>query len=258
MDRWGFRILASMPYGTYGGPLVTPEAPPGTREALLTRFFEIAGEPRVAFAELVDYAGSADDLELGTRSYDDGTHLLDLTGGYRAVWEGYRSTCRNRIRKVQSEGIVARRARTLQEFRDYHPLLAATCRRNRAPVLFDVRFLEGLWALQHPGVRLWLAHDETGPLAGHLDFSHRGTVLNWGLVSRDDAGKLAVHNLLHDAAIREAIDEGDAIYNFGSSLGFEGLVRFKETFGAVPRPYRHRVAEKPWFPKLRRWSRALG
>ncbi|MEE9270215.1 MAG: GNAT family N-acetyltransferase [Candidatus Krumholzibacteria bacterium] len=256
LSKRGVFAMMSMPFGTYGGPLVADGAPPGISDDLSRRFFEAARPARVAFAELVDFPAQLAAVPFKRmRSVEDEARVLSLEPGYDKLWTGFKDTNRNKIRKAEKSGVTIKLAESREDFLAYNEVLSECSRRWEEPTQFHREFFEALWELHNGGIQMWLAVHDGAIISGLLNFAHNKSVMNWGTVSLPSARHLAPVNLLHARAIEHAVDKGFSLYNFGSSAGMEGVDKFKATFGAERLRYYHHVLEKRWFPIFRRWSR---
>jgi len=252
----GFSALLSMPFGTYGGPLVGDTASLAAGGLLSARFFDEARRSRVAYAELVDLPSQITPMSSkDIRQVEDETRVLNLDGGFDELHRGFKPSNRNKIRKAQKSGVVVRRGRRRDDYLRYHTLLLDCSKNWGGRVRFGKRFFEVLSAIDDGSVQLWLAEYNGDVVAGLLNFMHGNNVMNWGAVMLHSARSLSPMNLLHAEAIRDAVNRGLTIYNFGSSAGFKGVDQFKMTFGTRRVQYRHHVMQKRWFSILKRWSK---
>lgn len=246
------RILESMPFGTFGGPVVSSEAPKDAASLLGQAFSELARRPAVGAAHVVDYAGRTGSGLEGFRSVGRTVQVVDLDKSYAEVEAGFRPSARNKIRKARRAGVTVRRGESESDFLAYHDMLLECARRWGSPPGIGEAFLLELRRLAGDSVQVLLAEHEGAVIGGDLNFAYGDTVFNWGNVSRDAARTLAPNNLLHATAMQEGIRDGRKVYNLGSSAGIEGVEHFKASFGAEPIPYRLFTLEKAWFRALRR------
>lgn len=252
----GAVVLASMPFGTYGGVLIGQGVPNIVTEKLFRRFFELAHSPRVAYGELVDfYSRISPKAHDGPASLTIEAHLLDLTPGYEALCKHFTPSNRNKIRKAQQRGVHVRRATSMSDFLKYQSILADCCARWRSPLHLTPDFFQELSKLRRPHVEMWLADCNGDVVAGLLNFVHNGMVMNWGSVSLPSGRRTAANNILQAAAIEEAARSGASYYNFGSNPGLPGVRAFKMSFATRSVHYRAYRAEKLWYRILRGGAR---
>lgn len=251
-SRGGVRVLASMPFGAYGGVLAIPEAGDLAVKMLARRFFELASSPRVAYAEMVDFAGRTRGLVLpGVARHELEAHGLDLTAGADAVHRHIKPSNRSKARHAEHEGVTVRRARTVDDFRVYERINRICCHewgRRGPPELF----FDHLATLRPSRVEMWLAESNYEVVAGLLNFVHDRTVMNWAAVSLPVGRKLGATNLLHSVAIDAALAHGRHCYNFGANPGLPGVDAFKHSFGTIRRRYAVHRVERDWYRLLKR------
>lgn len=254
----GALVAASMPFGTYGGVIVDPDASRAIPHRLAHRFIDIGRSSRVVQSVLVDFAGRLSPPELGYRTGAmNHAHVIDLEPGYDALWRGFRQTNRNKVRKARRAGITVRRAHAASEYYEYYKILLSCCRRWGRRDYLGSRFFCELSRLDQEGVHLWLAEDDGKPIAGLLNFAWGRTIFGWGNVSLSGKWCHAPNNLLHVVAIQDAVRRGARTYNLGANPGLPGVEVFKASFGTRLRGYRTYRTEKPWFRFLRETRRSL-
>jgi len=252
----GFFAAASMPFGTYGGPLVGDGAPPWAYDRLGQRFFELAKSTRAIFAEIVDFPPREPSvMNSGTREVEDETQIVGLHSGYDELYQAFKPANRNKIRKAQKVGVTVRRGQSTGDFLDYYRVLQECANNWDGRVRFGREFFVTLSDIDSGPVQLWLAEHEGKIIGGLLNFMHGDSVMNWGAAMTRKARDLAPMNLLHAEAIRDAVNRGLATYNFGSSAGFDGVDSFKTTFGTTRVGYSHFVLQKKWFSMAKRWAK---
>ncbi len=245
--RAGVAVLASMPFGTFGGPVTGSGAPPEATELLLDEFRRAARTPATGAAHLVDLAGRCEDGMRGFESVSEEAQVVRLRGEYDDLWNGFKPSARNKIRKAEKAGVTVRRASSVEDFLAYHEMLEECEARWGTPTSHGAEFFRALAGVPGDGVQMWLAEHEGSIIAGDLHFAQNATVMNWGNVSRDSARRLAPNNLLHAVGIEEGLREGRAVYNLGSSAGIEGVDAFKAAFGTERVEFHRYRAEKPWY-----------
>jgi len=253
--KGAFGVLASMPYGTFGGPVLGRGAPPGAARHLVSAFARLAASPLVAAAHLVDFAGRIHEPPPGFDVVSEETQIIRLAATVEETRGSFRPTARNKIRKAEKEGVRVRRAVTESDFLEYGRMLAVCSRRWGARCDFGPAFFRELALLDPDVVVMWLAEHEGRIIAGDLTFTLHDMNIHWGNVSVEDAKRLAPNNLLHLATIQEAHRAGLARVNLGASAGIQGVDEFKASFGATRVPYRRYAMEKPWYRAARALAR---
>jgi len=233
-DRWGLNIYRSMPFGTYGGPLVV-YGPRPVEHLPWARFISQYLKDRRRFGYLSASPGPYAHLPLRGICITHTTHILDLQG------EGdiLAKATRYQVRKAQRLGVTVSVDNSLESFREYYRMLEASAAR---------------WGLARPGqpwslfeslarhadaesVRLWVASAEGVPAAGALCFYGRGEVFYWSGAMRQELAYSRPNNLLHWNIVEDAAARGYRFYNMGASGDLAGVRQFKERLGAQPRCY---------------------
>jgi hypothetical protein len=256
--RMGLRLLESMPFGTYGGPVIGPDAPADAAARLVRAFADLATGANVALAQIVDVSARGLDAG-GVFERTTGTmQVVDLSDGFDAVLGRFRPSARNKLKKAEKAGVTVRRAAGRDDFLSYHRLLVASAERWGAEPPHDAVFFERLAEVRHDGVRMWLAEHEGTVVGGDLNFALNRMIMNWGNVSSDTGRRLATNNLLHAHGMRTGVEEGFELYNMGASEGLPGVRAFKASLGAEDAGYTilrrtsplYRAAQ--WAARLRR------
>ncbi len=253
--RGPFLILASMPLGTYGGPVLRPDAPTDAAPALLRAYADLAARPDVAAAHLMDEAGRVAAPPRGFSRHTEHAHRIALDQGYEAVWSGFRPSARNKVRKARKAGVSVRRAASESDFLAYHEMLIECSQRWGEECIFGRGFFVSLSELDDEIVQMWLAEHDGDVIGGDLNFVLHGRVMNWGNVSRSSARSLAPNNLLHAASMEMGAGRGYLVYDLGSSAGIEGVDAFKSAFGTTLVPLTRLSLMKPWYRAARAAAR---
>ena len=97
-----FRTVESMPFGTYGGPIVReghPD-PSAVRRLLLEAHAARAARRLVARSMVTWYGGIAADFPEGLRPEESITHVLPLSSDYERVARGFSPSTRRLVRQA--------------------------------------------------------------------------------------------------------------------------------------------------------------
>jgi hypothetical protein len=179
------------------------------------------------------------------------THILDLEGGFDAVWEKrFQSTTRTAIRKAERSNLTIEWDSSGKLIPAYFDMFMTwAMRRGRERHLPDwlVRWtnrqrdpqerFEKILQFFGDSSRIYVAFLDGEPVAatvflvyGKHAFYYRGTSL------REKANPVRANDLLQCMMIQEACRAGCRYYHMGESGGVESLMRFKAGFGAIPTP----------------------
>ena len=234
------RAVYSMPYGTYGGPIVREDHPDpaSARRLLFEGYARLAGGRLSLRSELTWYEGALDELPAGLRPQEAFTHVLPLGRDYEAVAGGFAPATRRLVRQAEESGLAIRAAETLDDVRFFYDLAVETARRRGGrpkPHSLYVRIFERLVPAGVARYHLVLHGDR--PVAGSLHLFHEGVATNWLPVSTEAAWNLRPNNFLISRVLKSLCAAGYLEYQFGASpLDAAGLIRFKEGWGAKQRP----------------------
>jgi CelD/BcsL family acetyltransferase involved in cellulose biosynthesis len=255
-ERWGVRRVYAGAWGTYGGVVAhDPAAAAAAGRALAA----LARAPRTALVRVHDFAASLAS-EAGWFETEEVCLVLDLPADPEVLFrDAFTTQNRNKIRKAEKLGVAVRRGAGAEALGLYADLYAESALRWQLATPLPRAFFLAL-AAAPAGVDVWLAEHQGQVMAGLLNFTCGGQIMNWGNVSRRDAWGASPNNLLHWRALAAACADpyGPRLYNFGGSTGLPGVETFKSAFG--PRAYRyrrceHRAAWAEWLLRARRGTR---
>jgi hypothetical protein len=267
--RLGLTWARSLPFGTYGGPLVSADDPdPASVRAALARAFEewLSAE-RVAGGEVVHALLSPQQAReagpdpawraLASCITTGQTHVVDLAPGAAAIIAGLHRESRRVLRQAERWGI------TIEEDAEALPAVhrlyidQAKSWPDHRP--YPLAFLEAL--VRHPSrfARLLVARRVGRVEAGILVLSGGGeSFVWWSGAARSSRQSLSYPSLMR-RAMECACSAGEARLNLGASGGLERLEHFKRSLGAVPRPfwiYHLRPQRDDWVCRVYAWLRA--
>jgi hypothetical protein len=252
-----------MPFGTPGGPLVSGDAGSLPVRELVGAFRKhVAGKSTVRF-ELTVYDPPAYIRQelvngLGRFLREDHARVLDLTPGGDALLRSYEQQLRRSVRIATRAGVSAGEETGPEALAAFHRLYAAQSREFPLRWHHSRPALAQVMASLGSDARIWMARQEGKPLCGQLALYHQGREVHLWLsgAAPESRPTAAFHFLLH-TLVQEAAREGYATCNSGSSLGDEGVDRFKRAFGAVERPllrFYHQERWIDWVQRMR-WGR---
>jgi len=216
--------LVSMPYLTYGGICADNST---ARDALLHAASGLAS----AFDTSVELRGGSGHLANSCPRLDKATLVLDISAEPAALWEGFRTEIRNRVRKARRAGLD-----TLVGGReclaDFFPVFCRRMRELGTPPHSYRFFDEILKAL--PDARIMLVRKNGTTLGGAvLCFFKDSVEVPW-VACRSDALWACPYHLLYWEAIVYSWQRGVKQFDFGRSTLDSGTFVFKKRWGAKP------------------------
>jgi len=234
------RTVLSMPFGTYGGPLVReghPD-PASARRDLLESFARLMGSRWTLRSEMTWYQGEMDEVPPELNAHESFTHVLPLGTDFETLAEGFTPAARRLVRQAEESGLTIRAAVSEEDVRAFYGIAVETVRRRGGkPKPWSL--YERIHRTLVPGgvARFHLVHHGEDAVAGSLHLFHEGTAMNWLPVSIESSWPLRPNNFLVARTLETLCQAGYLEYNFGASPhDAAGLIRFKEGWGATPRP----------------------
>lgn len=230
----------SMPFATYGGPIVRSDHPdPASVRRLLLEAFARRVSGRLVLRSLLAwYQGAAEDFPEGMDREESFTHVLSLDTDYERVAEGFSPSTRRLVRQADESGLTIHAAETQDDVRRFWGLAEETVRRRGGkpkPRSLYERIFETLVPMGLARYHLALHGEEA--VAGSLHLFHEGVATSWLPVSRESSWHLRPNNFLIASLLETLCAAGYLEYNFGASPpDAAGLIRFKEGWGARRRP----------------------
>jgi CelD/BcsL family acetyltransferase involved in cellulose biosynthesis len=230
----------SMPYATYGGPLVRRDHPDpvSVRVRLLETYARRVARRRVLRSQLTWYEGHEAEFPAEPKPEAGVTHVLALSPDYERIAGGFSPSTRRLVRQADESGLAVRPAESEEDLRAFLDLAEETVRRRGGKPKPDSLYERIRRDLAPAGLaRFHLVHHGEEPVAGSLHLFHEGVATSWLPVSKESAWPLRPNNYLIASLLETLCAAGYTAYNFGASpRDAAGLIRFKEGWGAKPRP----------------------
>jgi hypothetical protein len=176
------------------------------------------------------------------------SHVLDLEGGFNAVFARYRADTRRNVRKAEKQSLDVRVVRDQSLADAFAGLNARSVDRwahQRGQPLWMAHLVErhrdrvGLLRLAMADAGLecvgWTAHRDGVPVAAVVALLGRHSAWLWmSAMDKELARRTWAGALLHSQAIEAACAAGVRWFHLGESDAGSGVALFKEGFGAVP------------------------
>ena len=263
--RWGHRWAYSLPFGTYGGPLVDAAEPePARLRAEMARELgSWLAKGRVAGGEIVCAPGaqSADPAwaALAGTVLSSTAHVVSLEGrSFDSYVAGLEKSTREELRRAPRRGVVV--LEEPEALPAAHALYLAQARSWRGHRPYPLAFLAAL--VEHPSrfARLFVARSENQLLCAILVLSSADDSFIWWSGSSPAARRTVAYPYLMVEIVRVMGEEGRKRVSLGSSGGIAALERYKESVGARPETvWTYRLQAHAGGPAWRwvEWARAL-
>lgn len=185
-------------------------------------------------------------------------HVLDLTGGFSAVWsQRFRPRTRTAIRKAERASLDIEAGNTPRLVEEFYGLFersverwagkqheAVALARWRARRRDPVAKFHVLAKAMGSECRIWLARHEGRPAAAILTLQGHNAHYTRGAMDAERVGTTCANFLLHHLAIEAACEAGCRTYHMGETGRSASLAQFKSRFGAIATPYAEYIFER--------------
>lgn len=164
------------------------------------------------------------------------THVIPLEGGEEAVWGRLKSTCRNRVRKAQQNGLITEVASDPAIALEFYDQFVEIYGKQGMVTPFGPERAVSLFRHLQPAGRLLalrVRHGEEVVAAGLFPFDEHA-IYFWGAGSWLRHQHLCPNELIQWEVMRQAVALGIPLYNMCG-----GNSQFKDKFGGADVPYLH-------------------
>ena len=220
--------LISLPYCDAGGVLADS---PGVARQLL----QFAEAESVRDGNVLELRSSKELPVAHASSTDKVRILLELPGSADELLAGLKSKLRSQVKKPLRDGLTAKLggAELVEQF---YTIFARNMRDLGSPV-HSLCWIESVVSAYGENCRVGVVYTPDGvPAAAGIILLHRQTVsIPWASALRE-FNRLNPNMLLYWTFLSFAADNGYRIFDFGRSTPGEGTYRFKQQWGAQPKP----------------------
>ena len=178
-------------------------------------------------------------------------HVLDLTGGFKYVWERrFSSNTRSKVRRAGKAGIDIDRGCDEHQVMAFDTLFRRSIRRwakkqnefgwlaaLRGRIRDPASKFASISDTSGSVLNFWIARLEGRPVAGIVVLADGNAHYTRGAIDERFIGNTYASHLLQSNAIEAAADAGCRHYHLGETGGSDSLAQFKSSFGAVAMPY---------------------
>lgn len=259
IERPGLSQLLSLPFGSYGTPLVAVGRD-DIRGDLVDRWFVEASRSGVVRAQFVPFSPGQGEVARDRLPNDwrrgERTHLIPLTEGFDSIWHHrYDKENRTAARKAVRAGVLVAEEEGGPEVLE--ELYRLQAREWTGHALYRYGLFRELADRLRDKARTWVARHNGTPVFAVMAFYHKGTVTPWVSGAAPEARGLSAGNLIHKVIIEDGCLRGLLTYNFGGSGGVGGIEAFKVAFGGEAVDYDSWFHETPWFGRMRQVRRRI-
>jgi len=221
-------FLTSLAFFNYGGILAEDQRIAGE---LLSRASDVAYKLGAGHIELRQATPLETDWPVSRHKV---SMRLALPADSETLFKSYPSKLRSQIRRGQKEGMEVRIG-TGELLDDYYSVFSR-CMRDLGTPVYEKGFFRAIVDAFPKETRLFVVSLQQRPLAAGLVYGFRRVLeIPWA-ASDKRYGRLAPNMLLYHAVLEYACREGFTEFDFGRSSVDSGTYRFKQQWGAQPRP----------------------
>lgn len=227
------RILTSLPFVNYGGPLARDSE---AVAALVAAARERVHLRRAAYAEFRCPPGAQIELPCSRHKVRAALPLPDTAD---ALWRSFPSKLRSQVKRAMKADLVADPSGGMAALPEFYELLARKWREHGSPLHARRLFSELLRGPDADVSIVLVRHEGTAVGAGWLQHSPTSSEMVWAATLRR-YDRLSPNMLLYWTALQVAIGRGSRTFDFGRSTRDAGTHLFKLQWGSV-------TEDLPWY-----------
>lgn len=255
-----FSTYLSMPFGTYGGPIVIDgleeEVAPFvgaalqgvTRDVFPFSFCCVLYNTPVPLERTVQSA-----FPHHGRRTRVSTHLVDLGEGFRRLWDSsFDKETRTCARKALRNGVEIVKRQGEEGAAILHSLYKRQAAEWGTRKVYPERLVCQIADLMRERAQIWVGTLKGVPVCAVLVFYFKDTLMAWLSGQNAEGRNVRASHLLYSEILKDACDKGYTVFNFGGSGNLQGIRYFKESFGGREYFYSLFVSESGVFKFARK------
>lgn len=163
---------------------------------------------------------------------NDFTQIFDLEKGYKCLWDNFQHSCQKQIKKGIKYKFMIKIAEELEEVREYYSIYEANLDKwgKTKAQSYPFELFKNIFMLGPKKASLWLIKTDNNTVGGTLVFYTNHHSVEWHACFLSEYFKHGARNLLVSEIIKYSCQQGYKYYDFNPSGGYEGVVKFKDTF----------------------------
>jgi hypothetical protein len=253
----------SMPFGTYGGPVVVDGLEEDvaafigvalqgvTRGIFPFSFYCVLFNTPVSLERAIQSA-----FPHGRRTRVS-THLIDLSEGFRRLWDfSFDKETRTCARKAVRNGVRIAKVTDGEGAAALHSLYRKQAAEWGIGKAYPERLVCRIADLMKEKAQIWIGTLRGEPVCAVLVFYFGNALMAWLSGQSVEGRKACASHLLYSEVLKDACENGYSLFNFGGSGNLQGLRYFKESFGGREYLYSLFVVESGVLKFARKLRRA--
>ena len=258
-----FSTYLSMPFGTYGGPVVVD----GLEEDVavfigaalqgMTRGIFPFSFSCVLFNTPVSLERAIQNAFPRGRRTRVSTHLIDLGEGFKRLWDfSFDKETRTCARKAVRNGVRIVKSADEEDAAVLHSLYRRQAAAWGVRKVYPERLVYQIADLMKGKSQIWIGTLKGVPACAALVFYFKDVLMAWLSGQSAEGRKACASHLLYSEIMKDACENGYSLFNFGGSGKLEGIRYFKESFGGREYFYSLFVNESGVFKFARKLRKA--
>jgi hypothetical protein len=162
------------------------------------------------------------------------THIVALSPDFETLQRKFSRGQKSNLSQARRKQVTVRRAASGQDIETYYAMYMETVKRwgEAAGALYSKELFVKLFKAKDPHIIFTLAEVESRIVAGIIALAWGRSIIYWHGAALQEFFKHYPNNLLHAELMAWGCTNGFQLYDMGPSAGLEGVMRFKESFGA--------------------------
>ena len=258
-----FSTYLSMPFGTYGGPVVVDgleedvAAFIGVALQGMTRGIFPFSFSCVLFNTPVSLERAIQNAFPRGRRTRVSTHLIDLGEGFKRLWDfSFDKETRTCARKAVRNGVRIVKSADEEGAAVLHSLYRKQAAAWGVRKAYPERLVYQIADLMKGKSQIWIGTLKGVPACAALVFYFKDVLMAWLSGQSAEGRKACASHLLYSEIMKDACENGYSLFNFGGSGKLEGIRYFKESFGGREYLYSLFVNESGVFKFARKLRKA--
>lgn len=231
--------LVSLPFCDLGYPLAdTPEI----AAKLISHVHEMAIQSKASVCEIRDYRreqvmDDASDLAVDSPSnaHQKVSMLLPLPDDKEALFSSFKSKLRSQVRKAEKNGLTSELGNTPALVDEFYEVFAQNMHKLGSPV-HGKSWFEALAQEYGDNLTIGVVRSEGRCIGAGIVLSVGDKISIPWASTLSDFNRLSPNMMLYWSLLAFACDSGKKQFDFGRSTFGEGTYKFKQQWGAQPRP----------------------
>jgi len=167
----------------------------------------------------------------------DFIHFIPLDKGEKYIYKHFSKGAKSSLSKAKRKGIIVRTIQKEEELLAYFEIYRDTLKRwgNATRVTYPEELFLNIFKSAGNAAKIWVA-EKDGKIIAVVTIFYWNQIVNWFHgAALQDYFDCCPNNILQMEIMKDAIKRNYHYYDLGPSGGIDGVIKFKESFGAEKR-----------------------